>query len=139
MKILNLICLVFLVFFSACASTGKKVVIWETSDIPRTYEILGPVSVREEIAESREEMIGGLADFVAKDGRISDQIPEDMRAALEAKRVKYKEMIFDKLGLKAKEHGADAVINVKYRYLPAYVSFSKKAVVTAEGQMVEYK
>ncbi len=124
-----------------CASTGgsAKPVIWETATISRANEVVGPVSVREEVTESTAEMLGGLADYISRDGRVSDVIPADTKAALEAKTLKYKEMIFEKLSQKAKEYGADAVIGATYHYVPAYIALSKKSVVTAEGTMVKYK
>ncbi len=127
---------------AGCATTSKttaKPVIWETATIAKANEAIGPVSVREEISESAGDMIGGLADYVSKDGRVSDYIPADTKAALETKRLKYKEMIFDKLSLKAKEYGADAVIGASYRYVPGYVALQSKSIVTAEGTMVKYK
>ncbi len=117
----------------------KKVVVWETAEIPRSHEILGPVSVREEVAESASETIQGLADFVSKDGRVSDRMPEDMKMALEMKRDAYKEMIFEKLAEKAKEYDADAVIGAEYVYVPPFATFSTKALVSAKGTMVKYK
>ena len=130
--------LVLLFLLVGCATTPKKIVVWETESVARPYKVLGPVSVREEVAETNEEMISGIAGFISRDGRVSDQIPADLRDALEAKRLKYRDIIFEKLASKAQEYGADAVIKANYRYLPPYVSFSKKAVVTAEGEMVEY-
>ena len=62
-----------------------------------------------------------------------------MKAMLDEKRAQYKENIFDKLGQKAKEYGADAVIGAQYTYTPPFVSFSDKAHVTASGTMVRYK
>ena len=50
-----------------------------------------------------------------------------------------KEMIFEKLGAKAKEYGANAVIGADYIYVPAYASFSTKATVSAKGTMVIWK
>ena len=130
--------IVSLILAVGCATTPKKIVVWETDSLTRPFKVLGPVSVREEVSETNEDMIGGIAGFISKDGRVSDQIPAEMKSALEAKSLKYKDMIFEKLALKAKEYGADAVIKAHYHYLPPYVSFSKKAVVTAEGEMVEY-
>lgn len=120
------------------AANTAKAVIYETATITKAHDVMAPVSVREEIAESREDTIGGLAGYVSKDGRVSDQVPADMKATLETKRLKHKEMIFEKLSVKAKEAGADAVIGAKYSYTPAYATFSTKAVVTAEGTMVKY-
>jgi uncharacterized protein YbjQ (UPF0145 family) len=62
-----------------------------------------------------------------------------MKAALEVKREKYKEMIFEKLGKKAQEYEADAVIGAEYTYIPPYASFSTKATVMAKGTMIQYK
>ncbi len=139
---MNLLRVMFLSLLITGCATGsvKKAVIWETDTIPRQYELLGPISLREEVSESTEDTIGGIADFMSKDGRVSDRIPADMKAALESKRLKYKEMVFDKLGTKARnEYDADAVIGVDYRYIPPFVSFSRKAVIIAEGDMVKYK
>ena len=124
---------------ASCASVGGKPVIWETGTIERSYDVLGPVSVSEELTETNEEMIQGLAGFISKDGRVSGQLPPDMQKALDVKRLKYKERIFDKLSAKAKEYDADAVINAEYNYVPAYVTFSKNAMVMAQGTMVKYK
>ena len=137
-----LLVIAFTFFYQGCASTPKgsaKVIVWETSDIPRSHQVLGPVSVSEEIKESTGDTIQGLAGFISGDGRISDKIPEDMKKALEVKRMKYKEMIFDKMADKAKEYGADAVIGAEYTYVPPYATFSSKATVQAEGTMVEYR
>ena len=130
-----------IIFFGGCASTNKnyRIVVWETSNIPRAYEVIGPVSVTEDLTEKPEDTIQGLAGFISKDGRISDQMPDDMRKALAAKQMKYKEMIFEKLGDKAREYGADAVIGAEYIYVPAFASFSTKATVSAKGTMVVYK
>ncbi len=130
---------VFLLLAAGCASTKPKAVIWESKEIPRPYDIVGPVSVSEQITESTEETIQGLAGYISKDGRISGQVPSDIQAALDAKRVKYKEMIFDKLAEKTKEYDADAVIGAEYMYVPPYATFSTKASVTAKGTMVKYK
>ena len=133
---------VFALIFSGCATTQQKpykVVVWETANIPRAHEVIGPVSVTEDMTEKTEDTIQGLAGFISKDGRVSDQMPPDMRKALEMKSLKYKEMIFDKLANKAREYGADAVIGAEYLYVPAYLSFSTKATVSAKGTMVVYK
>jgi len=129
-------------FYQGCATAPKdtvKLVVWETSDIPRAHQILGPVSVTEEIKESTGETIQGLAGFISGDGRISNKIPEDMKKALEIKMLKYKEMIFEKLADKAKEYDADAVIGAEYTYIPPYATFTSKATVSAKGTMVEYQ
>lgn len=122
-----------------CMTTTPKAVIWETKDIPRAYEVLGPISVSEQIAESTEDTVQGLAGFISRDGRVSGQIPPDMKAVLDVRREKYKEMIFEKLAVKAKSYDADAVIGTEYRYAPAYVTFSAKATVFAQGLMIKYK
>lgn len=122
-----------------CATTGRKPIVWETSDIPRSHEVLGPVSVREEIVETDEEMIQGFAQFVSQDGRLSDRLPPELEAVLKARREKYRDMIFERLATKAKTYDADAVIGTDYSYIPPYVSFSKKAIITANGTMVKYK
>jgi hypothetical protein len=131
----------FLVMLGAgCMTTAApKVVVWETKDIPRAYEVVGPVSVSEQIFESTEDTVQGLAGYISKDGRISEQIPPDIKASLDAKREKYKEMIFEKLGAKARSYDANAVISAEYHYVPAYVNFSSKATVSAQGMMVKYK
>ena len=121
-----------------CATHPKKLVVWEIKDIPRSYQVLGPVSVSEEMSEKSEDAVGGLAAYISKDGRISDQVPQDIKNALEAKKNKYKEMIFEKLGNKAKEYGADAIIEAEYTYVPPYLTFSSKASVSAKGTMVKY-
>jgi uncharacterized protein YbjQ (UPF0145 family) len=130
-----------LIFATGCATGSKpsKLVVWETTDIQRPHQVLGPVSVSEQVVEGTEDMIQGIAGFITKDGRVSDQVPSDMKAALDVKREKYKEMIFEKLGQKAKEYGADAVIGAEYAYIPPYVTFSRKATVTAKGTMIEYR
>jgi len=124
---------------AGCATTASKAVIWETKDIPRAYEVVGPVSVSEQITESAGETIQGLAGYISRDGRVSGQIPPDMKVALDAKREKYKDMIFEKLGTKAETYDADAVIGSEYHYVPAYLTFSDKATVSAQGTMVKYK
>ena len=129
-----------MVLLAGCmTTTASKAVIWETKNIPRAHEVLGPVSVSEQISESTEDTVQGLAGYISRDGRVSGQIPPDMKAALDAKREKYKEMIFEKLGVKAKTYDADAVIGTEYHYVPAYLSFSAKATVSAQGMMVKYK
>ena len=138
----NILKLIFiLVLVSGCASTPKttKLVVWETQDIGRPYNVIGPVSISEQMTESTEDMVQGIAGFVSKDGRVSDQMPADMKTALEVKRLKYKEMIYEKLGNKAKEYDADAIISGEYTYIPPYASFSSKATVTAKGMMIKYK
>ncbi len=138
-KTLGAIMLVIL--FAGCAtfkSTGKAA-IFETKDISRQYEVIGPVDVRDEFAESNSNTLQGIAAYVASDGRVSENIPADMKATLDEKKMKYRDSIFDKLGSKAKEQGADAVIAAEYKYTPPYVSFSQNAVVTAKGTMVRYK
>jgi hypothetical protein len=137
----HLILLVSLLLVSACATTApKKIVVWETKDVTRPYEVIGPVSVNEQVSESTDDMVQGLAGFISKDGRVSDQIPAEMKTALEIKKEKYKEMIYDKLGEKArKDYEADAIIGAEYMYIPPLVSFSTKATVTAKGTMIKYK
>ena len=132
--------LLFLILTVGCSTTQPtKVMVWETADIPHAYDVIGPVSVNEEVTEKTEDIIQGLAGFIAKDGRISGQVPPETKAALELKREKYKDMIFDKLASKAKEYGADAVIKTEYLYVPPYATFSTKATVSAKGTMVKYK
>ena len=133
--------LAFLVFISGCATTSKdesKIKIFEAKTINQPHEVIGPISVSEQISESNEDMIQGLAGFIAQDGRVSGQIPKETKIALEAKRAKYKEMIFDKLARKAKEEGADAVIATEYTYVPPYATLSTKATILANGQMIKY-
>ena len=131
--------LALMVFLAGCATTSSKPVIWETKEIPGAYEVIGPVSVTEAVTESTEEMIQGLAGFITKDGRVSNQIPAEMRNILDVKREKYRDMIFDKLSEKAKTYDADAIISAEYFYLPPIASFSSKASVSAKGMMVRYK
>jgi hypothetical protein len=132
---------VILMLLTVGCATAKpaKVVIWETPTIPRAHEVIGPISVSEEVLEGPGDAIQGLASFISRDGRVSSQIPPDMKTALEIKREKYKEMIFEKLGNKAKEYDADAVIGTEYVYAPPYATFSAKATVSARGTMVKYK
>src|SRR5690348_1171828 len=116
-----------LLFIAGCAwGRSAKPTVWEAENIPKNYDVLGPVSVTEQKAEKTEDMIQGLAGFISKDGRISDQIPPDVKAALDAKKEVYKDEIFDKLADKAKTYGADAVIAASYVYVPPYASFSSK-------------
>lgn len=136
----NILIGMILMLFGGCATAGtSKVAILETKDIQRAHEVIGPVSVSEQISESTGDMIQGLAGYVSKDGRISGQIPADMKAALDAKSQKYKDMIFEKLGASAQSYHADAVIGSEYHYVPAYVNFSPKATISAQGTMVKYK
>ena len=137
----NLGLLFFLLLITGCATSAKpsKIVVWEVTDVQKPHEVIGPVSVSEQITESTEDMIQGIAGFVSKDGRVSGQMPSDMKAALDVKREKYKEMIFEKLGKKAQEYGADAVIGAEYNYIPPFATFSSKATVTAKGNMIKYK
>ena len=140
MKYYNSAGMLLMVLLAGCTTTTpSKVVVWETKDIPRAYEVVGPISVSEQISESAEDTVQGLAGYISKDGRISEQIPPDMKAVLDFKREKYKEMIFEKLGAKAKSYNADAIIGAEYRYVPAYVTLSSKATVSAQGMMVKYK
>jgi uncharacterized protein YbjQ (UPF0145 family) len=120
-------------------TASKKAVILETKDIPRAYEVVGPISVSEQISERMEDTVQGLGGFISEDGRVSGQIPPEMKTALDAKRGKYKDMIFEKLGTKARSYDADAVIGAEYSYVPAYVTFSTKGTVSAQGTMVKYK
>jgi hypothetical protein len=136
----GLMLVVSLLLISACATTApKKIVVWETKDVTRAHEVIGPVSVNEQVAEGTDGMIQGLAGFISKDGRISDQIPPEMKMALELKKEQHKEMIFDKLAKKAQTYDADAVIGAEYMYIPPYISLSTKATVTAKGTMIKYK
>ena len=119
--------------------TVSKVAVWETKDIPRADDGVGAIFVTEQISESTSDTIQGLAGYISKDGQVLSQIPPEMKAALDAKREKYKEMIFEKLGAKARSYDADAVIDAEYSYVPAYVTFSSKATVSAQGMMIKYK
>ena len=139
MKYYVVLGLFLMMLLEGCSTTTSKVVIWETKDIPRAYEVVGPISVSEQISESTGDTIQGLAGYISGDGRVSGQIPSDMKAALDAKREKYKDMIFEKLGTKAETYDADAVIGSEYHYVPAYLTFSDKATVSAQGTMVKYK
>jgi len=134
--------LLVLMLAVGCATTKektKKIVVWEDSKPSQTYEVIGPVSVTEEISEGTEDTIQGLAGFM-KDGVLSDQIPAETKVALEAKKMKYKDMIFEKLGKKAQDdYGAEAVIEAQYSYVPPFASLSRKAIVTAKGTMIQYK
>lgn len=138
-RTLSSMMLVILLAGCATTKTSAKVAIFETPDISRKYEALGPVDVRDEFAESNSNIFQGLASYVSSDGRVSDQIPAEMKARLDENRAKYKESIFNKLGAKAKDLGADAVIAAEYKYTPPFISFSKNAIVTAKGTMVRYK
>ena len=129
----------FMMLLEGCMTTASKAVIWETKDIPRAYEVIGPVSVSEEISESMGDTIQGLAGYISRDGRVSGQMPPEMKAALDARREKYKDMIFEKLSARAQSYHADAVIGSEYHYVPAYATFSAKATVSAQGMMVKYK
>ena len=129
-----------LLVFAGCATTPatSEIFVWETKDIGRTYEVIGPISVVEEIAES-DGMMQGLAAFITKDGRLSDKIPAEMKTAIELRKEKYKEMIFAKLSEKAKKYKANAIIEAEYTYIPALMTLSTKATVSAKGIMVKYK
>ncbi len=129
----------FLMMLVGGCTTTSKAVIWETKDIPRAYEVVGPISVSEQISESTGDTIQGLAGYLSRDGRVSGQIPSDMKVALDAKREKYKDMIFEKLSASAKSYDADAIIGTEYHYVPAYITLSAKATVSAQGMMVKYK
>ncbi len=128
-----------MMLLGGCATSASKAVIWEAKDIPRAYEVIGPISVSEQISESMGDTIQGLAGYISRDGRVSGQIPSDMKAALDAKKEKYKDMIYAKLSASAQPYHADAVIGSEYHYVPAYVTFSDKATVSAQGTMVKYK
>lgn len=141
MKIYIVSGMILMMLLEGCATTSpsSKAVIFETKDIPRAYEVIGPISVSEQISESTMDMVQGLAGYISTDGRVSGQIPPDIKAALDAKREKYKVMIFEKLSASAQTYNADAVIGSEYRYVPAYITFSAKATVSAQGVMVKYK
>lgn len=142
MKFSSAVGVLLVVFFAGCATksiSDPKVVVLETTEVGRAYEVIGPVSVSEQIAESAAETAKGLAGYASKDGRISGQIPSDTKAALDAKTMQYKEMIFEKMGTKAKSFNANAVIGAEYHYVPAYVNLSPKATVSAQGTMIQYK
>lgn len=142
MKIESMVGVLFVFLMAGCATkdiSDPKVVVLETSDVMRAYDVMGSVSVSEQIAESAADTFKGLAGYATKDERVSSQIPSDTKAALDAKTVQYKEMIFEKLGAKAQSSGANAVIGAQYHYVPAYVNLSPKATVSAEGTMIKYK
>ena len=142
MKIDGVIGVLLVVLMAGCATkdaSGSKIVVLETSDVTRAHDVMGPVSVSEQVAESAADTLKGLAGYATRDERVSSQIPSDTKAALNAKAVQYKEMIFEKLGTKAQSAGADAVIGARYHYVPAYVNLSQKATVSAEGTMIKYK
>jgi len=129
-----------MMLLEGCMTTSpSKAVIWETKDIPRAYEVIGPISVSEQISESTMDTVQGLAGYISRDGRVSGQIPPEMKVALDAQREKYKDMIFEKLSASAQSYHADAVIGTEYHYVPAYVTLSAKATVSAQGTMVKYK
>ncbi len=135
-----MIVIMLFILATGCATTRpSKIVVWETTNISRAHDVIGPVSVSDTFVESREDAIQGLAAFITRDGRVSDKIPPDMKIALDVKRERYKEKIFDKLAAKAKEYDADAVIGAEYAYVPPYATFSTKATVIARGTMVKYR
>jgi|GEM_PF-1571548 len=128
-------------FLIGCASTSSstsKIVVWEEKEIARKHEVLGPVSITQELDASGTEMIQGLAQYLSRDGRVSSNMPPDMKAALDAKMAKYRESAFDALAKKAREYDADAVIAAEYTYTPPFVTFSKKAMINAKGTMIKY-
>lgn len=130
-----------LILTAGCATSkteGLSIKVLETTNLAQPHEIIGPVSVSEQIAEEKEDMIQGLAGFISQDGRVSDQIPKDMQLALKAKREKYKDMLYKKLAKKAKDEGADSVIGAEYHYVPPYATFSPKATILASGTMVQF-
>lgn len=142
MKAYGIVGISLIMLLAGCATkstSDTKVVVLETSDVARAYDVIGPVSVSEQIAESAADTAKGLAGYATKDERIAGQIPSDTKAALDAKTVQYKEMIFEKLGTKAKASDASAVIGAEYKYVPAYVNLSSKATVSAQGTMIKYK
>ena len=131
----------FLIFLVGCAtskSDGYKIKVFESTNISQPHEIIGPISVNEQVAESNEDMIQGLAGYISQDGRVSDQIPQDTKLALKARREKYKEMIYKKLANKGHKEGADAIIGAEYHYVPPYASFSSKATILASGTLIKY-
>ncbi len=142
MRFSSAVGMLLVVLLAGCATkniSDPKVVVLETTDVARAYDVIGPVSVSEQIAESAADTAKGLAGYATKDERIGGQIPSDTKAALDAKTVQYKEMIFEKLGTKAKASDASAVIGAEYKYVPAYVNLSSKATVSAQGTMIKYK
>ena len=127
------------VLLSSCASTSNsKIVVFEDKTISRAHKELGPVTITQELDESGADMLQGLAQYISRDGRVSSNIPPAMKASLDAKMTKYKETAFADLAKKAKEYGADAVIGAEYTYTPPFITFSKKALITAKGTMIEY-
>ena len=126
---------------SGCATIAPpppRAVVLETWNVSRPYEVIGPVSATEQISEDTGDTLQGIAGFLTQDGNLSGQVPPGMKAAWDAKNEKYKEMMFDMLGLKAKTYGADAVLGARYAYVPPYATFSTKASVSAKGTMVRY-
>lgn len=122
-----------------CASgSNSKVLVMEDKSITRKHEIIGPVSISQELDETGADMLQGLAQYISRDGRVSSNIPPEMKASLDAKMAKYKESAFEALSKKAKEYDADAVIAAEYTYTPPFITFSRKAMITAKGTMVKY-
>ncbi len=135
----NLTAIFLLAVMAGCASNSKtKVLVMEDKGISRPHKTLGPVSITQEKEESNADMVQGLAQYFSRDGRVSANMPPEMKAALDAKAVKYKESAFEALSKKAKEYGADAVIAAEYTYTPPFITLSKKATITAKGTMIEY-
>jgi hypothetical protein len=124
---------------AAGCAVSPRPLIWETGTVTRAHDVIGPVSVYEEVEESPGEMMQGIAQYLGKDGTISEHMPAEMKVVLEARKVRYKEQIFEKLAEKAQDSQADAVINTKYTYLPSGMSLSNKAIITAEGTMIQYR
>ncbi len=133
----NIAAVFLAVFMTACAS-ASKIVVWEDKDISRKHEILGPVSISQELDESSGDMIQGLAQYLSRDGRVSSNMPPEMKVALDNKLAKHKESAFEALAKKAKKYDADAVIAAEYTYTPPFVTFSRKAMITAKGTMIKY-
>ncbi len=135
----NIIAIFLLAVMAGCATNSNaKVLVLEDKEISRSHKVLGPVSISQEIEETNMDMMQGLAQYFSRDGRVSDNMPPEMKAALDAKIAKYKETAFEALSQKAKEYGADAVIAAEYTYTPPFITLTKKAVITAKGTMIEY-
>ena len=135
----NIMTVFLLTAMIGCASSSNsKVLVMEDKEISRKHAVVGPVSISQQLDESGTDMIQGLAQYLSRDGRVSSNMPPEMKAALDAKMAKYKDTAFEALSKKAKEYGADAVIAAEYTYTPPYVTLSPKATITAKGTMIKY-
>ncbi len=135
----NMMTIFLLAMMIGCASTpNSKVLVMEDKEIARKHNVIGPVSISQELDGSGTDTIQGLAQYLSRDGRVSANMPPEMKAALDAKMAKYKDVAFEALSKKAKEYGADAVIAAEYTYTPAYINLSPKASITGKGTMIKY-